>query len=453
MDVLKRAWAYVTRKKKKSIIMLFILFAIATAVLSCISIKKATQLSKENATLGLADFFNLKMNIGYTQKIGFSRKDIKEILKVEDIKNYNASLSSGGDIEGLKKVKPTKETPYNYEGLENSFYVEGNEDTESDLKFVNNMLKLVEGRHIKRGDKNKVLVHKSLAELNNLKVGDKLDLNKMKVDYNSIPGRGKDKMTLEIVGIFDNGIKQLEREGSYLEIIENNLFCDNSAIEEFYGYTDNDDVFKSATFYDDKNTNIDSVISKVKQLPLSWDDLRISKSDDIFLALSKSFETMDKIVNAMLIGSIVIGGAILSLILTFWIQGRIHETGILLSIGVSKFKIITQYIVELLIISVLAFGLSYFSGQLIAQNVGEALMEKATNETVQNIKYESGMMLGNDADSKMLTHTSKDINVKITSQEMMYVWAVGSGIIIASVAISSASIIRLKPKEILSKMS
>ncbi len=99
---------------------------------------------------------------------------------------------------------------------------------------------------------------------------------------------------------------------------------------------------------------------------------------------------MDKIVNMMLIGSAVIGVVILSLILTFWIQGRIHETGILLSIGVSKFKIIAQYISELLIISALALSLSYLSGQLIAQNVGDSLSQKAANETVQSIKQVSG---------------------------------------------------------------
>ena len=80
-------------------------------------------------------------------------------------------------------------------------------------------------------------------------------------------------------------------------------------------------------------------------------------------------------------------------------------------------------------------------------------MQKAANETVQSIKQEVGFALGNDPDTKMLTYTSKDIEVKITPKEMVYVWAVGSAVITASVAISSLSIIRLKPKEILSKMS
>lgn len=44
MGSFKRAVLYITRKKKKSILMFFILFCIATAVLSGISIKKLHQL-------------------------------------------------------------------------------------------------------------------------------------------------------------------------------------------------------------------------------------------------------------------------------------------------------------------------------------------------------------------------------------------------------------------------
>lgn len=156
----------------------------------------------------------------------------------------------------------------------------------------------------------------------------------------------------------------------------------------------------------------------------------------------------------VLIGIIVISGGILSLVLTFWIQGRIHETGILLSIGVPKFKILSQYVIELLIISVLGFSLAFFSGQVIAQEIGDSLVERASKETVQDIKGQfGGMNLGNDVDSQMITHTVNDIDVKITYNEMIYVWVVGVAIIIVSVGLSSLSIICLKPKEILSKMS
>ena len=156
----------------------------------------------------------------------------------------------------------------------------------------------------------------------------------------------------------------------------------------------------------------------------------------------------------ILIGAIIAGAIILSLVLAFWIQGRIHETGILLSIGVSKFNIISQYIIELLLISVLAFGGSYFSSKVISQNIGNTIVAQASKQAVQDVQSGfGGFSLGNDVNSSLATRTVDEIDVKIQAKEVVYVYIIGTGIIIISVVLSSASIIRLKPKEILSKMS
>ena len=64
-----------------------------------------------------------------------------------------------------------------------------------------------------------------------------------------------------------------------------------------------------------------------------------------------------------------------------------------------------------------------------------------------------GMSLGYDANTSLATQTVDGIDVDVSLKEVLYVYAIGATIIISSVMISSSSIIRLKPKEILSKMS
>ena len=199
---------------------------------------------------------------------------------------------------------------------------------------------------------------------------------------------------------------------------------------------------------------MDKVTAKFKEISAEWNKYTIVKSEDTFLALSKSFDSLDKIINMILIGAIIAGAIILSLVLAFWIQGRIHETGILLSIGVSKFNIISQYIIELLLISILAFGGSYFSSKVISQNIGNTIVAQASKQAVQDVQSGfGGFSLGNDVNSSLATRTVDEIDVKIQAKEVVYVYIIGTGIIIISVVLSSASIIRLKPKEILSKMS
>lgn len=451
MGSFKRAVLYITRKKKKSILMFFILFCIATAVLSGISIKKATSIARQNSSKETANTFEIQNNLATNFTGTMPESLVNKVSKVNGIKNYDASVQGIGLVfKQLQNVEPKNNTvQYTDKQYKNLFPVEAHKFTEYDTKFTSKSFRLVEGRHLVEGDKNKVLVHKALAEKNNLKVGDRIIGTKDSLDYNASKD-APSEYDLEIVGIFES--QNTDRMGSKLEIPENLILSDMNTLNALYGYSKGNSQYTSAVF--NTNKNVDDVISDVNKIQENWSLYNISKSDDTFLALSKSFDSLEKIVNMLLIGSIIVGIIVLSLVLAFWIQGRIHETGILLSIGVGKFKIISQYIIELLLISVLAFGTSYFSSKMISQNIGDAMVSQASKQTVQEVQQGfGGMSLGYDANTSLATQTVDGIDVDVSLKEVLYVYAIGATIIISSVMISSSSIIRLKPKEILSKMS
>ena len=451
MGSFKRAVLYITRKKKKSILMFFILFCIATAVLSGISIKKATSIARQNSSKETANTFEIQNNLATNFTGTMPESLVNKVSKVNGIKNYDASVQGIGLVfKQLQNVEPKNNTvQYTDKQYENLFPVEAHKFTEYDTKFMSKSFRLVEGRHLVEGDKNKVLVHKALAEKNNLKVGDRIIGPKDSLDYNASKD-APSEYDLEIVGIFES--QNTDRMGSKLEIPENLILSDMNTLNALYGYSKGNSQYTSAVF--NTNKNVDDVISDVNKIQENWSLYNISKSDDTFLALSKSFDSLEKIVNMLLIGSIIVGIIVLSLVLAFWIQGRIHETGILLSIGVGKFKIISQYIIELLLISVLAFGTSYFSSKMISQNIGDAMVSQASKQAVQEVQQGfGGMSLGYDANTSLATQTVDGIDVDVSLKEVLYVYAIGATIIISSVMISSSSIIRLKPKEILSKMS
>ena len=448
MNVFKRSILYITRKKIKSIIMLFILFGISTAVLSGISIKKAANIARQDSNKDMANTFELQANFTGNFEGTIPENLIDKVSKVEGVKNYDAAIQGAGlDLENVNYIKPEKNAvqyndDYKYEKL---FSVEAHKSSEYDTKFISKSLKLVDGRHIVPTDKGKVLIHKALAEANNLKVGDTIKAKKSDGDFNAST-LSKNDYDLEIVS------ENTERVGHKLEMPENLLITDVDTVKTLYGYSDGNVKYTNATFNTD--TDVDKVTSKFKDIPADWNKYTIVKSEDTFLALSKSFDSLDKIINMVLIGAIIAGIIILSLVLAFWIQGRVHETGILLSIGVSKFNIISQYIIELLLISILAFGGSYFSSKVISQNIGNTIVAQASKQAVQDVQSGfGGFSLGNDVNSSLATRTVDEIDVKVDVEELIYVYVIGTVIIILSVMASSVSIIRLKPKEILSKMS
>ena len=436
MGSFKRAVLYITRKKKKSILMFFILFCIATAVLSGISIKKATSIARQNSSKETANTFEIQNNLATNFTGTMPESLVNKVSKVNGIKNYDASVQGIGLVfKQLQNVEPKNNTvQYTDKQYKNLFPVEAHKFTEYDTKFMSKSFRLVEGRHLVEGDKNKVLVHKALAEKNNLKVGDRIIGTKDSLDYNASKD-APSEYDLEIVGIFES--QNTDRMGSKLEIPENLILSDMNTLNALYGYSKGNSQYTSAVF--NTNKNVDDVISDVNKIQENWSLYNISKSDDTFLALSKSFDSLEKIVNMLLIGSIIVGIIVLSLVLAFWIQGRIHETGILLSIGVGKFKIISQYIIELLLISVLAFGTSYFSSKMISQNIGDAMVSQASKQAVQEVQQGfGGMSLGYDANTSLATQTVDGIDVDVSLKEVLYVYAIGATIIIRSVMISSS---------------
>lgn len=78
-----------------------------------------------------------------------------------------------------------------------------------------------------------------------------------------------------------------------------------------------------------------------------------------YLAAAAPLEKSQTLITSFLLLIVLVSAVVLSLILTMWAKSRIHETGVLLSIGFGKASIIGQYLTEVLLIAAIAFGLSF----------------------------------------------------------------------------------------------
>lgn len=192
---------------------------------------------------------------------------------------------------------------------------------------------------------------------------------------------------------------------------------------------------------------------------MNWDCFKLSIDNTEYKAVEKSLNAMQNIIIVLIVGIIIASIVILSLILNMWIKQRTREIGILLSIGTGKLKIITQYIIEILLISIIAFGLSYFSSNMIAEKTSNIIFNKFA-EKPTTIEPETpddgteyldieGKYISYDIDVKEKVDS---ISVEITSEILLIAYLIGTVIIIVSVTIASIKIICMKPKDILSKM-
>ena len=122
------------------------------------------------------------------------------------------------------------------------------------------------------------------------------------------------------------------------------------------------------------------------------------------------------------------------MILILWIRERIYEIGILLSIGVNRYKIIIQFIAELFYISIPSVILSFIIGNGLANKI---LSEMISREAI----------VGSANSTKMGLFSMENSIIMSQSYGILIL------IIILSVLFTLGILLMKKPKKILSKMS
>jgi len=461
--MIKRAFFYTTRKRGKTLILLLTLSVISTFVLTGLSILAAADQSALSLRQSVGGSIKLELdkdnrqNWTYQQGVGgvmvgytgtpITDADIEKVMSVKGVSSYNGvgdgsvfaidfsfisgfSFGPGSDYSRLPSVSNSEY--FNY--------------------FRRGAFKVVEGRHITPEDDHVVLISTALAERNGLKLGDTITVQ---CCYDA---GGYPNVTLKIVGIYKSTLD----DGGFTTTStdkRNRLIIDHKAMQEIMMH----DVIQydnGVEFFVDDPRDIDKIAAQIQKLDLDWNCFTLTVDNTAYEAVASSLTAMQNMVTGLIIGIVIVSIGILALILNMWIKQRTHETGILLSIGVSKVKIVAQYILETLMIAVIAFGLSYFSSGAIAQGTSNLLFSQVAETqpipeietpddgteyldiTGQYIPYDTSNMVAPDS-----------IEVHVTAEHLLWVYLLGIVLCTVAVTLASLPIVKMKPKNILSQMS
>ncbi len=446
MNFMNRAWLYIVRKRGKSILLFVILLVMATFVLTALALGNASKAAQQE----------LRQSLGGSFLIGFDYTENNPYLKVESVEGgtlmYSTQQISPELVEQIREIEGIKECSATVEGLAAFPSLElftGNIPIEEEFRasskilstwkseeltrFTSGQLTLTQGRHILPDDKNKGLISKDLAEKNGLKIGDKIQTDK--------------GVEIEIVGRINDQVTTYDK-------IQNLIITDLATL---VAYENGPAIqgFNELTVSVDDPQNMEEIISKVKGISgVDWKGFSFLLDNEDYENAASSLEQLSELVATILIVALIVSIAILSLILTMWARTRIHETGVLLSVGISKLSILGQYIAEVLLIAVLAFSLSYFSASAIAGQMGNVLQ---SGQAVTEVQQENGLSAGSRGEAGTDAEDQKieppKLQVRVQFEEMGLLFLLGIGIVTVSAGFSSISVMRLKPREILSKMS
>ncbi len=332
---------------------------------------------------------------------------------------------------------------------------------------------------------NKVaVITKELADVNGLSVGDTIKLSSMQANqlpYYENMGITEDmtKLELEIVGIYttladvDPNDERFDWMSAY-ESPKNFILIPGTTIAQFnYAVSKaNYDYYVSQGQQDMAGTEptLDNsyYASKVVYLlndPLEVDafvedhkvDLKeytfLNANNEQFKKLAKPLDTLSFFANVIVWIVALNAVVIISLVTALTLKTREFEIGVLLSLGVSKVKVVMQLFMELLIIAVIGFTLAVGSGSLVAGQVGKMVLnfqQSASEEEItsdNNVYYWAG-------DQNYFTEITQDellsnYEVSISIWLILEIYILGIGVVFVSIVIPSAMIMRLNPKQIL----
>ena len=428
--MIKNAFAYVTRKSLKSIIILLVITAMSTLCLISLSIKDATnRASKEtfgNITNSFSMEINRRVNFGTPRGGGnIKGQDIKKIAESKDIDSYVKRINSVADLVDNDIIETQKtlsgQSPERAKNFKRTVMLTGVNDSSKENKFISGAYKLSSGEHLNENDKNKILMHKDLAEKNNLKIGDKIKIKSNLFDADNEKGAN-----------------------------ENTLITDLDTAAKVYGNTEDTAVYQDATFFVKGDKNLDKVIKNIEKLDIDWNQYNLIKSSNNYPALQQSISGIYKIADKLFAGSLLFACVTVSLLLFLWMNARKKEIAILLSLGISKAKIFGQFVIELVFVSIPAFIGSYFLAVYTASMIGNNILSKVTGTIAKQIaKQSASSQLGGGAEVDGFNKTLTSLEINISPKLMIYVVLFMSIALIISLLISSLRNLKKSPKELL----
>lgn len=480
MSIFKRAFLYVTRKRGKTILLFAILLIMATFVLTGLSIWKAAEAAQLDLRQSLGGTFDVRVdwdNSPYVVKeiiknevdeetgktsmsyfiystVQLTPENIAAIKTVSGVKNCSAQQDNLVPFDELSLFPGT--VPVD-EKLRHRTKTFGVCDSEGDELFTTGTLTLTEGRHISDSDTHVAVISQDLAEENELSIGDYITAHVYNTEDDDYTG---EEIRVQIIGLFTpNVVEQIDETVTAYDKIQNRVFVDMQTSKEF----DGDEInygFNAVNVAIDDPQNMERIVADVKALSeIDWTAFTVDVDNETYENAAAPLATLNELVVTLLVVIIVVSAIILALILTLWTKTRIHEIGVFLSVGIRKSAIIGQYLIEVLLIAVLAFGLSYFTSNAIAGQIGNRLLEQSMQtgpedeDSAVAAASATAVDVGGDTLIQKPLPSESGIEVSVGLDSLALLYVIGLAIVIVAVSASSITVMCLKPREILAKMS
>ena len=426
MYIIKNAWTSITRSKGRNILIAIIIIVIAASCAVTLSIRN----SANKIVKSYEESYEVEANISMDRnslmkelrKDESSQEDMinkfneLESVTVEEIKEYGDSeyvknyyyeyqtsmnakdlteatdqltkettttktetsswqknfpsggpggFPGGGYQQGgsTKRTTTTKtEIIRNDRAAKGAFTIKGYSSYESMNDFIRGNYTITEGNVDTDFESNSCVISEELAELNELSVGDTITLVN--------PDNTKLTYELTITGIYKENTNTSKDMSNMFTSSANTIITNANVVEALIEQDENLSITVTPTFILTSKDVVEDFTNEVREKGLS-EFYTITDNVETVENATKSINNVKTFATTFLIITLIIGGVVLFVINMINIRERKYEIGVLRTIGMKKSLVITQFMIELVIVTI--FGL------LIGAGIGATCSVKVAN--------------------------------------------------------------------------
>jgi len=503
MNFIKRGLLSLWAKKGRTLLLCAVFSAILIFVLAGLTIKSAAEKATENAQNSLGATVTLAASreaifgggqndtstsdSSSTDSTSERREftstpvkvsDVEKIAGLDNVKSYvlvtSGTATAGDGIEPITSSDTTSSSstadssqqgPGGMGGGDmggnrqtGDFTITGVSSSADYSSFSDGTATLEDGEALTADDAgtNNVLIEETLAESNDLSVGDTFKLT---------DSDGENEVTVTVKGIYSTteSASGIAAQVSMLNPV-NTIYSYYTLANTLSGNTDEDTV--DSAIYTLSEPSKVTAFTKAAEKVIDTDTYDLTTNDQLYQSMITPLENVSSFAKNIVILVAVAGIIILTLIVMLMIRERRYEIGVLLSMGESRAKMIFQFFTEMFVTMLIALVIATFTGNIVGNVVGNQLLSQETTTSQTDTQTQQGgnnqqgnqnggpggggggQMGGLNTAVQGSTEID-DLNITVQPKEVAILAGLGLVISFFSILLSSFGILRLNPKKIL----
>ncbi|WP_251869283.1 ABC transporter permease [Enterococcus italicus] len=496
MNFIKRGLLSLWAKKGRTLLLCAVFSAILIFVLAGLTIKSAAEKATENAQNSLGATVTLAASreamfgggqndtstsdSSSTDSTSERREftstpvkvsDAEKIAALDNVKSYvlvtSGTATAGDGIEPITSSSSTSDSSQQGPGgmgggdmggnrQTGDFTITGVSSSANYSSFSDGTATLEDGEALTADDAgtNNVLIEETLAESNDLSVGDTFKLT---------DSDGENEVTVTVKGIYSTteSASGIAAQVSMLNPV-NTIYSYYTLANTLSGNTDEDTV--DSAIYTLSEPSKVTAFTKAAEKVIDTDTYDLTTDDQLYQSMITPLENVSSFAKNIVILVAVAGIIILTLIVMLMIRERRYEIGVLLSMGESRAKMIFQFFTEMFVTMLIALVIATFTGNIVGNVVGNQLLSQETTTSQTDTKTQQGGnnqqgnqnggpggggQMGGFNTAVQGSTEIDDLNITVQPKEVAILAGLGLVISFFSILLSSFGILRLNPKKIL----